>query len=798
MDDDDGLMLNFSAAKAAPVQKKQISTPVKPNKKVLQAKDTQTNKTTMPKNNNDPAAAAAAAATTTIHAAAGQSKMHGKQQVLSSIFTSNPTFHQPRFSKKKSGLGIPSNAPVADATTFTGLGIDPDLVDLLSNKFSIGAPTNVQRKAVPLLLGPSRTVRDATIPSNDVDVVVQAETGSGKTLTYLLPIVNRLVGASTFADGYTPFGDRAIGTVAIILTPTRELAQQVASVLEKLVNLPPRSNHDQKRLHWIVPGVVIGGDKKSKEKARLRKGVNVLVSTPGRLLDHLENTKSFDVRNLRWLVLDEADRLLDLGFEETLKKIMALIDQRTSKGASPQYKATLQSKYWPSARQTVLCSATLRQDVKEMAGWSLVNPAFVSGSREDESDKKANDAMEDVKFSTPNQLRQTYSVVPAKLRLVSLIAMLRSSFLDERSKPISGKVIVFFSCCDSVDFHYEVLSKVKQDESEEDEESEYETASESEGEGEDKDNDADSENEAERMQKALRKILGEAAGGSGSDDAKKKKKKKKVSSKPFETSSLLGNVPVFRLHGDLDQPTRSKSYTEFGKVASGVLLCTDVAARGLDLPNVDCIVQYDAPTDLKDYVHRVGRTARLGKAGRAALFLLPSEMEYLDILKAQELYPESVTVETVLKHLAPTGSSDFQTPAQEVQNKVERYVLRSDKTMLLARKAYKSSMRAYATHAAAEKHIFHVRKLHLGHMAKSFAMREAPSNLKDDAEMKKKRVKDAEYKERKQRSTDGVSRVNKVNPMKRNFNHANEFAIASATTISGGPTTRQRKKKKTH
>lgn len=118
--------------------------------------------------------------------------------------------------------------------------------------------------------------------------------------------------------------------------------------------------------------------------------------------------------------------------------------------------------------------------------------------------------------------------------------------------------------------------------------------------------------------------------------------------------------------------------------------------------------------------------------------------------------------------------------------------------MLLARKAYKSSMRAYATHAAAEKHIFHVRKLHLGHMAKSFAMREAPSNLKDDAETKKKRVKQAEYKERKQRSTDGVSRENRVNPMKRNFNHANEFAIASATTISGGPTTRQRKKKKTH
>ncbi|KAL0074441.1 P-loop containing nucleoside triphosphate hydrolase protein [Phycomyces blakesleeanus] len=693
---------------------------------------------------------------------------------------------------------------MADSTTFTGIGILTDLVNLLKNKHSVTTPTNVQRKAIPLLLGPSRTVQDCEIPKEDVDVVVQAETGSGKTLTYLLPIVNRLIGASMYTapeESSSAFGDRSIGTVAIILTPTRELAQQVEGVLAGLVNLPKSECPNTRRLHWIVPGTVIGGDSKSKEKARLRKGVNVLVSTPGRLLDHLENTKSFNIQNLRWLVLDEADRLLDLGFEETLKKIMNIIDERTKAGPSDKFKKALATKYWPKRRQTVLCSATLRDDVKNLAGWSLINPAFVSGTeskRDATALLKVGEGMdvdaEEVKFTTPNQLKQTYTVTPAKLRLITLTSLLKSYFVHKRGKPEpSSKIIVFFSCCDSVDFHYDLFANAgNEEEAEEDEEDEEE-------------DDEEGDEDAKLMKRTLKKIMGNEKyknqatkhnGKSSGTRSERKDKQEKLVEKlklPFLTSKLLGEVPVFRLHGDLEQQVRSKTFLEFSKASSGVLLCTDVAARGLDLPNVDRIVQYDPPSDMKDYVHRVGRTARLGKAGGATLFLLPSEIEYIDILKAQELTPEPVEMESILRTLADTPQGDYQIPAQDLQNAMERYTITDEERVTLARKAYWSSVRAYATHSATEKHIFHIKNLHLGHLAKSFALREAPSNLHEQSKGRKKKEAKKERMPGKHKLI-GKDAAQRRNPLKRNYDHASEFAIASSETMATGPVTKKKRK----
>lgn len=598
---------------------------------------------------------------------------HGKTQVMSSLFTSNPTIER-NYKEEKSNVSrsiVPSNAPVADNTNFIGIGIEPDLVEHMKNKLSIATPTNIQKKALPILLGPSRTVLDATIPSKDVDVVVQAETGSGKTLTYLLPMVNRLISASTSggASEIPAFGDRTVGTVAIILTPTRELAQQVLNVLSTILSIPPSKTPGKKRTHWVVPGIVIGGDKKSSEKARLRKGVNILVSTPGRLLDHLQNTKSFNVENLKWLVLDEADRLLDLGFEETLKNIMNIIDERTAQGGDSQFKARMANKFWPKRRQTVLCSATLRDDVQKLAGQSLVDPVFVSGHGG--VSKMATQGMvsreEDTKFSTPNQLKQTCVLTPAKLRLVTLLAMLKSCYTVRKAGRMiytKNKVIVFFSCCDSVDFHYDLFVNAGKYKSKEDDE--------------DQDDDP--------TQKVLREVLAterqkkKQAPSSGGvrkaqpQHAKKEDEEVGVSG----VGKILEHVPIFRLHGDLGQAVRTQTYHEFGQAETGVLLCTDVAARGLDLPDVNRIIQYDAPSDFKDYVHRVGRTARLGKAGEASLFLLPSEMEYLDILKAQDLHASIIPVETVLSHLITSGhGQDFQAPAQELQNMLEQCVLSS-------------------------------------------------------------------------------------------------------------------------
>ncbi|RCH86910.1 ATP-dependent RNA helicase dbp7, partial [Rhizopus stolonifer] len=708
----DGILLNFGTLAPKSVKKPVTRNPVQ-NRPVEKANYVETAET---------AESTESAPATGL--APGTKVLHGKAQIVSSLFSSNPRIPT-SFQKKSSHKeGSASNAPMVDASSFTGIGIESDLAEHLSNKLNVTTPTNVQAKAIPILLGPASNQH-----KEDVDVVVQAQTGSGKTLTYLLPIVNRLIAASTapkdaIKQQEQPFGDRTVGTVAIILTPTRELAQQVLGVLTTLVNLPRPKDENLRRLHWIVPGIVIGGDSKAKEKARLRKGINVLVSTPGRLLDHLENTKSFDISHLKWLVLDEADRLLDLGFEESLKKIMSIIDQRTKSEGSSKFKQLMGNKYWPTKRQTVLCSATLRDDVKELAGWSLVKPAFVSGTdaKQDASKMFERNEDEEMKFSTPNQLKQTHIIIPAKLRLITLLALLRSCFYDrQQRKSLNSKVIVFFSCCDSVDFHYDLFSNAGKPIL-------------------DEDSDDDEQDESKIMKNALSKIVGKQK------VVRKNKKTEEKSKEPepvSQISTLLLDKLVFRLHGDLNQQVRSQTFAEFSKAKAGVF-----------------------------------------------------EMEYLDILKAQDLLPDPISMETILKHLANQG--DYQMPAQELQNTMENYVLSDESHIELARKAFWSTCRAYATHPASEKHIFHVKRLHLGHLAKSFALREAPSNIHEKSKGKKKkearneRMPGLKKFEGKEKPTG--PRKNNNNPLKRNFDHASEFAIASASTMMEGPTTKKKKK----
>ncbi|OZJ03938.1 hypothetical protein BZG36_02934 [Bifiguratus adelaidae] len=659
-------------------------------------------------------------------------KQPSRRNVMSSIFTSNPTIERQKENVVETKNGAASNAPM-DVADFGRLGIDADLVSHLQTKLQVSKPTNIQRKAIPLLLGSASGRRD-------VDVVIQAETGSGKTLTYLLPVVHRLIEAITMDASSTlektVIAKRSIGTLAVVLTPTRELAQQVYGVLEALLNLPSSSS-GRRRAHWIVPGIVIGGDKKKAEKARLRKGVNVLVCTPGRLLDHLQHTKSFQVSNLKWLILDEADRLLDLGFEETLRDILRIIGEQADK---QDRRTKARSSIWPEKRQNVLCSATLRPDVMNLASYTLNSPVFVHGHADRNETDTQNDP-ENETYSTPKQLKQTYVLTPSKLRLVTLCALLKSCFA--KAKP---KVIVFVSCRDSVDFHYDLF--VKGGKKATSQKEEY-ASSEDEEVDEPGDNDASNVDEAKTAKATATDVI-------------------------YETSTVIPKVPIFRLHGELPQQTRSRSFQAFRKHDSGILFCTDVAARGLDLPDVTQIIQYDPPTDLKDYVHRVGRTARLGKEGGATLFLLPSESEYVDILKGQGLLPTQMAVEDVLMGLAEHGK-DFQSPAQHLQNTLERHVLNSPGRLELARKAYWSCVRSYATHSAAEKHIFHIKKLHLGHFAKSFALREAPSELQST---KNKAVS-------KQK---GKPMPNKQTAKKRRLEPKDEFAIVHS--IVAGPTTK--------
>ena len=196
---------------------------------------------------------------------------------------------------------LAKNSSIFSKSNFASLGLDARLVRTLEGDeadggFGLSTTTHVQSAAIPIL-------------SKRCNSLIRSQTGSGKTFTYLLPILHDIM-------TITPRIHRTEGTRALIVSPTRELCQQIEEVLYRITI---------KSCCYVVSGIISGGEKKKSEKARLRKGVVVLVSTPGRLLDHLKTTESFNLNNLRWMVLDEADRLLDMGFEQSVLEILSII-----------------------------------------------------------------------------------------------------------------------------------------------------------------------------------------------------------------------------------------------------------------------------------------------------------------------------------------------------------------------------------------------------------------------------------------------------------------------------------------
>ncbi|XP_038125255.1 ATP-dependent RNA helicase DDX18 isoform X3 [Cyprinodon tularosa] len=349
------------------------------------------------------------------------------------------------------------------------------------------------------------------------DILAAAKTGSGKTLAFLIPsieLINKL-----------KFMPRN-GTGVVILSPTRELAMQTYGVMKELM-----AHH----VHTF--GLIMGGSNRSAEAQRLANGVNVLVATPGRLLDHLQNTQGFMYKNLQCLIIDEADRILEVGFEEELKQIIRLL---------------------PKKRQTMLFSATQTRRVEDLARISLKKEPLYVGV-DDHKDS-----------ATVDGLEQGYVVCPSEKRFLLLFTFLKKN----RKK----KLMVFFSSCMSVKFHYELLNYI--------------------------------------------------------------------------------DLPVMAIHGKQKQTKRTTTFFQFCNADSGILLCTDVAARGLDIPEVDWIVQYDPPDDPKEYIHRVGRTARgVDGRGHALLILRPEELGFLRFLKQAKVTPRSDSARSA------AGSARFTSPS---------------------------------------------------------------------------------------------------------------------------------------
>ncbi|XP_030967230.1 DEAD-box ATP-dependent RNA helicase 51-like [Quercus lobata] len=467
---------------------------------------------------------------------------------------------------KKSGGGIMSSE------SFESLGLSEPTSNAIKD-IGFQYMTQIQARAIPpLLLGK--------------DILGAARTGSGKTLAFLIPAVELL--------HHSHFSSRN-GTGVIVICPTRELAIQTHAVAKDLL-----------KYHSQTLGLVIGGSARRSEAERIVKGVNLLVATPGRLLDHLQNTKGFMFKTLKCLIIDEADRILESNFEDEMRQIIKLL---------------------PKNRQTALFSATQTKKVEDLARLSFqTTPIYIDV---DAGRKKV----------TNEGLQQGYCVVPSAKRFILLYSFLKRN--------LSKKVMVFFSSCNSVKFHSELLRYIQ--------------------------------------------------------------------------------VDCLDIHGKQKQQKRTSTFFDFCKAEKGILLCTDVAARGLDFPDVDWIVQYDPPDEPKDYVHRVGRTARgEGAIGNALIFLIPEELQLLRLLKAEKVHVKEYEFDQ--KKLA------------NVQSHLEKLVGSNYYLNKSAKDAYRSYLLAYNSHSM--KDIFDVHRLDLQAVAASFCFSNPPKvNLNIDSGASKFRRK---------------------------------------------------------
>lgn len=349
----------------------------------------------------------------------------------------------------------PLNEIVFTGLPMSSIGLHPHLVKTLADLLGITELTSVQQRAVPVAL-------------EGRDILVRSQTGSGKTLAYALPIVQQL-------QEIQPKINRLDGIYALVIVPTRELAIQTLEVFIKLL----------KPFTWIVPTYITGGEKRKSEKARLRKGVNILIGTPGRICDHLLHTESFKVDKVKYLVLDEADRLYECGYEKDVKVIVDALNKgpdgknpfATSTEDKPQEKRV-------STLRSMLLSATLSTAVHQLAGLALKSPLFI-----DTCDQKnielpktipvagVSDSIEAIEDSLnaenmviPEKVTQKYVLVPPKMRLVTLTGLISRETSNEKK---SSKILVFLATENLVDYHYdlmtETLTKKQLDSDDEDE-----------------------------------------------------------------------------------------------------------------------------------------------------------------------------------------------------------------------------------------------------------------------------------------------------------------------------------------
>ncbi len=346
---------------------------------------------------------------------------------------------------------------------FNGFNLPPALIQALQ-KLGFTKPTPIQAQAIPLAL----TGRD---------VLGSAQTGTGKTAAFGIPLVTRLINNPSSA--------------ALVLTPTRELATQVLKQLTELIGHPTH----------IRTALLIGGDSMGKQLGQLRAQPRLIVGTPGRINDHLMR-RSVNLSKTDFLVLDETDRMLDMGFGVQLEKIV---------------------KHMPTDRQTLMFSATMPTNIMKMAAQYLRNPERIAvGST----------------IAAAPKIKQELIHMPETEKYGKLV-----NLLEERN----GSIIVFVK----------------------------------------------TKHGADRLAQKL----------------------------------VKHNHSADAIHGDLRQRQRDRVIQNFRDRKHRIMVATDVAARGLDIPHIEHVINYDLPQAPEDYIHRIGRTARAGAEGSAVCLITPADGE---------------------------------------------------------------------------------------------------------------------------------------------------------------------------
>nr|XP_013814109.1 PREDICTED: ATP-dependent RNA helicase DDX55 [Apteryx mantelli mantelli] len=414
------------------------------------------------------------------------------------------------------------------------------------------------------------------------DVAAEAVTGSGKTLAFVIPILEILLRREEKL--------KKMQVGAIIITPTRELAIQIDEVL----------SHFTKHFPNFSQILLIGGRNPMEDVEKFKEhGGNIIVATPGRLedlfrrkadgLDLASCVKSLDV-----LVLDEADRLLDMGFEASLNAILDFL---------------------PKQRRTGLFSATQTQEVENLVRAGLRNPVRISVK---EKGVAASNTQK-----TPTRLENYYMICKADEKFNQLV-----HFLRQRKQE---KHLVFFSTCACVEYYGKALE------------------------------------------------------------------------------SLIKQVKIMCIHGKMKHK-RNKIFTEFRKLPGGILVCTDVMARGIDIPEVHWVLQYDPPSSASAFVHRCGRTARIGNVGSALVFLLPMEESYVNFLSINQKCP--------MQEMKP------QRNVLDLLPKLKSMALADRAVFEKGMKAFVSYIQAYAKHEC--NLIFRIKDLDFASLAKGFALLKMP------------------------------------------------------------------------